>query len=65
MFCALTSSASALVNVARKALVPEYVANMGEGTAPANEPMFKISPRFLQEFKLETISRRLRFMFYF
>ena len=35
------------MNVARKALVPEYVASIGEGIAPANDPMLRISPRFL------------------
>jgi hypothetical protein len=48
MFCELTSSARALVNVERKALVPEYVASIGEGTAPAKDPMLRINPRFLQ-----------------
>lgn len=44
---ALTSSARALVNVVRNAFVPEYVASIGDGIAPAKEPMFKIRPRFL------------------
>jgi len=35
------------VNVERKALVPEYVASIGEGIAPANEPMLRINPRLL------------------
>jgi len=42
-----TSSANALVNVAMNALAAEYGANIGEGTLPTNDPIFKISPRFL------------------
>ena len=45
--CFLTSSASAVENVSMNALVPEYVASMGEGTIPLNEPMFNINPFFL------------------
>lgn len=29
------------------ALEPEYVASMGDGTIPLNEPMFRINPLFL------------------
>lgn len=36
------------MKVAIKAFVPEYVANIGDGMAPANDPMFKINPRFLE-----------------
>jgi hypothetical protein len=34
--------------VARKAFDPEYVASMGDGTAPANEPTLRINPRLLR-----------------
>jgi len=43
----LTSSASAVEKVSTNALVPEYVASMGEGTIPLNEPIFNINPFFL------------------
>jgi len=45
--CFLTSSASAVENVSTNALVPEYVASMGEGIIPLNEPIFNINPFFL------------------
>lgn len=48
MLSFLTSSARALVHVAKNALVPEYVASIGEGMAPANDPMLRIKPRFLR-----------------
>ena len=35
------------MNAATNALVPEYVASMGDGTEPANDPIFRIKPRFL------------------
>lgn len=54
MLWRFTSSASALVNVERNALVPVYVANMGEGTLPAKEPMLRISPRLLQTTLLQS-----------
>lgn len=47
MLSLATSSAKALVNVDRNALVPEYVASIGDGTEPANEPMFRMRPRLL------------------
>lgn len=43
-----TSSARDAVNAERKALVPAYVASMGEGMpVPEKEPMFRIRPRRL------------------
>ncbi len=47
ILCCLTSSPKALENVERNAFVPEYVASIGEGIAPANEPTFRIKPRLL------------------
>lgn len=32
----------------KKAFEPEYVASIGDGTAPANEPMLRINPLFLR-----------------
>ena len=52
MLSFLTSSANALVKVAKNAFVPEYVASMGDGMEPAKDPIFKIKPRFLQMFKI-------------
>ena len=49
ILCCLTSSPKAAENVARNAFVPEYVASIGEGTAPENEPTFRIRPRLLRD----------------
>lgn len=47
MPCFLTSSARAVEKVSMNALEPEYVASMGDGTIPLNEPMLSINPFFL------------------
>ena len=47
MLYALTSSASALVNVVTNALLLEYVASIGEGICPAKDPRLRIKPDFL------------------
>ena len=49
ILCCLTSSPKAAENVARNAFVPEYVASIGEGTAPENEPTFRTRPRLLHD----------------
>lgn len=38
------------------ALVPEYVASIGEGTMPLNEPMFSIKPFFLGADQREAVA---------
>lgn len=43
------------MNVDKKAFVPEYVASMGDGTEPANEPMLRIRPRLLHKLVSNTI----------
>lgn len=47
MLWPLTSSASALVNVDMNAFDAEYVASIGEGVSPANDPTLRIRPRLL------------------
>lgn len=37
------------MNVVRKALEAEYVASIGDGTAPAKDPILRINPRFLAQ----------------
>ena len=49
--CSPTSSESAVEKVSMNALVPEYVASMGEGMIPLNEPMLSTNPDFLDPYQ--------------